>query len=110
MRDNIEIKQGDCCSIPVEILVDDESANIEDIAAVEFMVGHYVRRTYPEEVVYFDGAFHVPLTQKETFAMRPERILPLEVRVVFKNGDDTVIGSPEGASVMVRESASREVL
>lgn len=108
MRD-IEIRQGDAFSIPVEVTVDGEAVELEDLDMVEFSIGHYIRKVWPEDGVTFkNGVFYVPLTQTETFALRPEREIPLEVRVKFASG--MVLSSIPAGTVTVREAVSREVL
>lgn len=104
----IRIKQGDAYALPLRILVDGQDVAAEDVQVVEFMVGRYIRKTWPEEATYEDGRFLLPLGQKETFALKAGEELPLDVRVKFK-GDD-VIGTTTACTVRVIDAQSTEEL
>lgn len=107
--DVTRIRQGDACPIGVEIEYEDGSAlAIEDVAAVEFMVGPTIRKVYPAQVAYEQGAFQVPLTQKETLALNPDQRLTIDARVKLTTGE--ILGCSAETYVEVQESLSgREI-
>lgn len=107
--DIFRVKQGDAYAIPVTIKVNGTAlTDTEELETVEFMLGRYVRKTWPEDVTFSEGEFAFPLTQKETFALKAGEELPLDLRVKFV-GDD-VIGTVTPAKVMIVDAQSTEEL
>ena len=103
----IKIKQGDAYRIPVSVSVGDKLLSIDDVSAVEFMLGN-VRKLYPGEVE-FDAAtnmFNIPLTQSESFAF-PIGGLSLDIRVKFVGGEVQGLERPIGIPVV---DAAREAV
>ena len=96
--------QGDAYNIELSITNQGEALDVEQVEAVEVMLGG-LRRIYSEEVSCSNGKFLFPVTQEETFKLPPS--CPMQVRVKFKGGD--VIGSPS-RMVNVAASLSKAVL
>ena len=105
------IKRGDAYNMAVVLILSGEEVKEEDLdmlQAVEFMVGDRIRKVYPEEVLFGDGAFLVPLTQEETFDLEAGVGLPVDVRVHFAGGD--VLGMKKVLTLRVVDSLSEVVL
>ena len=103
------IKQGDSYYLPVDITLDNDALDLSLVECVEFCLDN-IRKTYPDKVSYDADTetFRLPLTQRETFALKTGRAAVLDVRIKFRNGD--VIGLPKPLSVDVARAISGEVL
>ena len=101
----LEIRQGDQGMVPVKCWMNGEVLDIGDIDGAEFTIGHALRFTWPETVAWEEGTFYLPLTQEETFRMRPG-LIPVEGRLRFRDDRLWVIGSKKDMFLLVRECAS----
>ncbi len=106
----LKIKRGDECALAVRVVLDGQAIGTEDVDTAEFCLGRALRKLYPGEVEYSasEGAFLLPLTQEETFALPADTALPLDVRVKFTDGD--VLGSTRMGAVAVYDSISEVIL
>lgn len=103
------IKQGDAYAVPVRVKLDGATLTAEDITiidSVEFTLGEYFRKLYPDEVVFDaqEGLFLVPVTQEETFAMEEGERVSFDVRVKFTSGD--VIGTKTMEKIKIVDALS----
>ena len=104
------IKQGDTYRLPVYITIDEEHLTDENARKVEFAFetrDQTILKYYPNEVVFEDGCFVVPLTQEDTFALR-KGVFRYKIRTLLMNGEE--VRSTDIMSGSVEESISREVL
>lgn len=89
------IMQGDEYFIGIQLTNEnDEVISLDDIKAVEFILGE-LRWTYPSDDVSYDAhaeSFYIRLTQEQTLNMFGKQTL--QVRVKFTN--DEVIGAIYG--------------
>lgn len=99
--------QGDSYNLGIRILNNAGSTvTPDDVLDVEITIGH-LRKTYSKaEVLYSDGYWLFPLTQKETFGYWPSSV-KAQVRVVWANG--VTEGKPL-YGVRIDESISKEEL
>lgn len=99
--------QGDSYFLAINILNNAGSpVTPGDIKDVEITIGN-LRKTYLNaQVVYNNGVWLFPLSQKETFGYWPSAV-KAQVRVVWANG--VVEGKPL-YGVRINESISKEVL
>ena len=101
--------QGDSYGLPIEILNSEKAVvTPDDVSDVEITIGS-LRKSYADgEVIFSTEAekWVVPLTQEETFSLRPGRVR-VQLRVKRKNGE--VEGFDLG-SKNIFESISKEVL
>lgn len=109
---NPNIKQGDAYRVPVWLYFNGEPITedvIELLEEIEFAIGDVTpvrldpRACYSAEL----GAFLLPVTQEQTFALE-EGSTELDVRVQFLGGD--VLGAREKAKLKVLDATSEEVL
>ena len=104
------IKQGDSYRLPVKInTTDGDALNLNSVESVEFML-HRFRKVYPGDVDYMeeDEAFLVPLSQDETFSLKENTVIELDIRVKYANGD--VRGIPAPLEINIANALSTEVL
>ena len=120
MNDYI-VRQGDQYSIPFPILMDDyiitddllNSGNAETDGDVEITIGK-LRKTLRNGEIKFNPntyTFDFPLTQEETFALRPGMRLRSQVRVKlrsFDSNENNFIFSYDGPNVLIIQSISKE--
>lgn len=107
----VEIKQGDSYPIRVRIKLNNEYISSEDLDllhCVEFMLGDDLRKIYPGEVEFSEGAFYIPLTQDETFNFDENKSVSLDIRIHFTNGH--VIGIKKMPKIKVVNAISEVVL
>ena len=105
MGEKMIIMQGDAYDVEITLKTEDGTVITPAIAEmVEFMLGK-LRKTYPGDVVFDDGVWAFPLSQRETQSMGG--VKTMEARVKFS--DDTVIGASI-APVMIAPALSREEL
>ena len=77
-----------------------------DIQDLEITIGH-LRKTYKNlQIIYRDGKWMFPLSQKETFGYWP-KATKSQIRIMWANG--IIEGKPING-VRVNESISKEVL
>lgn len=76
----------------------------DNVSRIEFTFGKIVKH-YPEEVVYEDDRFILPLSQEDTFKLGG--LMKYQARIQFKDG--SVKGTPV-CKGMVYISVSKEVL
>ena len=77
-----------------------------DVQDVEITIGHISKTYRNSQIIYRDGMWMFPLTQKETFAYWPKST-KAQIRIVWANG---VIEGKPIHGVRVNESISKEVL
>ncbi len=105
------IKQGDAYDLRIELELSGEAiteAHLPLLHCVEFMLGEGVRKVWPEEGVFSDGAFLVPLAQADTFRLEDGETTELDVRVHFIGG--AVVGLKKKLRVKICDALSEEVL
>ena len=99
--------QGDSYSLGIRILNNaGNPVTPDDVKDVEITIGH-LRKTYLNaQVVFYEGMWLFPLSQKETFGYLPGAA-KAKVRVKWANG---VIEGKPLYGVRIDESISKEVL
>ena len=105
------IKQGDAYDLRIALELNGEALTAEDLPllhCVEFMLGDGVRRVWPAEGGFFDGAFLMPLTQADTFSLEEGELVEFDARVHFTGG--AVVGLKKKLRVKVYDALSEEVL
>ena len=105
------VKQGDAYDLRIELALNGEAIVEEHLPllhCVEFMLGGGVRKVWPEDGVFSDGAFLVPLTQADTFSLEGGEEAELDIRVHFLGG--AVVGLKKKLRVMVCDALSMEEL
>ncbi len=105
------IKQGDAYDLRIALDLNGEAlteAHLPLLHCVEFMLGDGVRKVWPEEGSFLDGAFLMPLTQADTFSLEEEEPVEFDVRIHFIGG--AVAGLKKKLRVMVCDALSKEVL
>lgn len=98
------LMQGNTYRLPIRIKMDGAYLTADDVVRVEFAIGNLLM-CYPETVRYDDGAFWLPLSQKDTFAL--SGWLRYQVRVLFPDGSVKASAICGG---IVSDSISKEVL
>ena len=105
------IKQGDAYDLRVELALNGEAVAAEDLPllhCVEFMLGDGVRKVWPEEGGFLNGAFLMPLTQADTFSLEDGETVEFDARIHFVGG--AVVGLKKKLRVMVCDALSEEEL
>ena len=105
------IKQGDAYDLRIAPDLNGEALTAEDLPllhCVEFMLGDGVRRVWPEEGGFVDGAFLMPLTQTDTFSLEDGETVEFDARIHFVGG--AVVGLKKKLRVMVCDALSEEEL
>ena len=99
--------QGNACYLGMSIL-NSGGALVEpvDVQDVEITIGNMKKTYLREELSYSGGVWLFPLSQGESFALRPGPVRA-QVRVAWANG---VVEGCELHGVFVDESISKEVL
>lgn len=99
--------QGDAYNLGIRVLNNAGSPVApDDIINIEITVGGISKNYLDAQLSYVDGLWMFPLTQQDTFRLRPAAH-KAEVRIVWANG--VVEGKPV-YGVRVHESISKEVL
>ena len=98
------LMQGNTYRLPIRIKMNGEYLTGDDVSRVEFAVGQLLK-CYPETVRYENGAFVLPLSQEDTFAL--SGWLRYQIRVLFPDG--SVKASRVNGGI-VADSISKEVL
>ncbi len=115
------VRQGDQYSIPFPILIDDyiitddllNSGDENTDGDVEIVIGK-LRKTLRNGEIKFNSVnytFDFPLTQEETFALRPGMILRSQIRVKlrsFDSNENNLIFSYDGPNIFIKQSISKE--
>ena len=105
------IKQGDAYDLRIALDLNGEALTAEDLPllhCVEFMLGDGVRKVWPEEGGFLNGAFLMPLTQADTFSLEDGETVEFDARIHFVGG--AVVGLKKKLRVMVCDALSEEVL
>lgn len=110
-----EIKQGDAGYLSVSLKLNGETVTEEHLPlfhCIEFMIGDGIRKVWPQEAFFADGAFRVPYTQEETFALEEGDKISVDVRVHFatNNDLDQVMGIHTFPKLKVIDAISEEIL
>lgn len=99
--------QGDSYNLGIRILNNaGNPVTPDDIKDVEITIGHLQKAYRKAELLFADGMWLFPLTQRETFGYWPSSV-KAQVRVVWANG--VVEGKPL-YGVRIEESMSKEEL
>ena len=99
--------QGDSCNLGIRIRNNaGNPVTPEDVKDVEITIGSISKTYLNNELLYADGLWLFPLSQPDTFSMRPSAV-KAQVRVVWRNG--VTEGKPL-YGVRIEESISKEVL
>lgn len=101
------IKQGDAYELRVSIELNGEAltaVHLPLLHCVEFMLGDGVRKVWPEDGRFSDGAFLVPLAQRDTFLLEAGEPTAFDVRVHFAGG--AVVGLKKKLRVEVSDALS----
>ena len=83
------IKQGDAYDLRIALDLNGEALTAEDLPllhCVEFMLGDGVRKVWPEEGGFLNGAFLMPLTQADTFSLEDGETVEFDARIHFVGG------------------------
>ena len=105
------IKQGDAYDLRIALDLNGEALTAEDLPllhCVEFMLGDGVRKVWPEEGGFLNGAFLMPLTQADTFSLEDGETVEFDARIHFVGG--AVVGLKKKLRVTVSDALSEEVL
>ena len=105
------VKQGDAYDLRVVLELNGETVTAEDLPllhCVEFMLGEGVRKVWPADGCFADGAFFVPLTQQDTFLLEEAEPAEFDVRVHFSGG--AVVGVKKKLKVRICDALSDEVI
>ena len=105
------IKQGDAYDLRIALDLNGEALTAEDLPllhCVEFMLGDGVRKVWPEEGGFLDGAFRMPRTQADTFSFEDGETVEFDARIHFVGG--AVVGLKKKLRVMVCDALSEEEL
>lgn len=105
------IKQGDAYDLRIALDLNGEALTAEDLPllhCVELMLGDGVRKVWPEEGGFLNGAFLMPLTQADTFSLEDGETVEFDARIHFVGG--AVVGLKKKLRVMVCDALSEEVL
>ena len=99
--------QGDSYNLGIRILNNAGSpVTPEDVKDVEITIGHLSKTYMNSQLIYNEGLWMFPLSQKDTFGYWPSS-LKAQVRVVWANG---VIEGKPLYGLRIDESISKEVL
>ena len=99
--------QGDSYNLGIRILNNaGNPVTPEDIKDVEITIGHLSKTYLNAQVIFHNGLWLFPLSQRESFGYWPASV-KAQVRVVWANG--VVEGKPM-YGVRIDESMSKEVL
>jgi hypothetical protein len=83
----LNLHQGNTYELPIKLTIDGTALTSEDVTTVEVSFetreGVLIKK-YPDEATYNEGAFIIPLTQEETFAMSGN--LAYKARVLLADG------------------------
>ena len=105
------IKQGDAYDLRIELELSGEAiteAHLPLLHCVEFMLGDGVRKVWPDDGAFSDGAFFVPLAQQDTFQLEEAEPVEFDVRVHFVGG--AVVGVKKKLRVAVCGALSEVTL
>ena len=105
------IKQGDAYDLRIELELNGEvltETHLPLLRCVEFMLGDGVRKVWPQDGGFFDGAFLMPLTQADTFSLEEGETVEFDARVHFTGG--AVVGLKKKLRVRVYDALSEVVL
>ena len=105
------VKQGDAYDLRIALDLNGEALTAEDLPllhCVEFMLGDGVRKVWPEEGGFLNGAFLMPLTQADTFSLEDGETVEFDARIHFVGG--AVVGLKKKLRVMVCDALSEEEL
>ena len=105
------VKQGDAYDLRIALELCGETLTAEALPllhCVEFMLGDGVRKVWPEEGSFRDGAFLMPLTQADTFSLEDGETVEFDARIHFVGG--AVVGLKYTLRVMVCDALSEEEL
>lgn len=102
------LAQGNTYRLPINIKIDNEQLTPENAKAVEVAFdcgGSKIIKNFPDEIVFEDGAFVLPLSQEDTFALNGR--CRYQIRVLLFDGN--VVGT-DIMNGNVSESISKVVL
>lgn len=103
----MRVMQGDAYLLGVQILNNaQQPVTPADVADVEITIGHRKKKYTAAELIFQDGLWLYPLTQRETLDAQP---VPRKAQVRVKWANGAVEGKPL-YGVRIDEGISREVL
>lgn len=105
------VKQGDAYDLRIALELNGEALTAEHLPllhCVEFMLGDGVRKVWPAEGSFLDGAFLMPLTQADTFSLEDGETVEFDARVHFIGG--AVVGLRKKLRVKVYDALSEVIL
>ena len=100
----MNLMQGNTYRLPIKLKMSGQELTPDNVSRIEFTFGKVVKH-YPEEVVYEDGRFILPLSQEDTFALGGQ--IKYQTRVLFVDGS---VKASAVCSGTVSVSISKEVL
>ena len=101
------VKRGDAYRLRVPLELNGEAIAAEDLPflhCVEFMLGEEIRKLWPEDAAFADGAFLIPVSQEETFSLEAGDRVDFDVRVHFVGGE--VVGLKQKGKIRVVNAIS----
>ena len=103
------VKQGDAYDLRIALDFNGEALTAQHLPlleCVEFMLGDGVRKVWPQDGSFSDGAFLMPLTQAETFSLEEGEAVEFDARVHFISG--AVVGLKKKLKVRIYDAISDE--
>ena len=105
------VKQGDAYDLRIALELNGEALTAEALPllhCVEFMLGDGVRKVWPEEGSFRDGAFLMPLTQADTFSLEDGETVEFDARAHFIGG--AVVGLKKKLKIRIYDALSEVIL
>jgi hypothetical protein len=106
-KEAVTMMQGDSYNLGFTVLNNAKAVvTPDDIQDMEITIGH-IRKTYLNaQIIYANGKWLFPLSQKETFGYWPKTV-KAQIRICWKNG---IVEGKDIHGVRINESISKEVL
>ena len=105
------VKQGDAYDLRIALALNGEALTAEALPllhCVEFMLGEGVRKVWPGEGSFQDGAFLMPLTQADTFSLEDGGTVEFDARAHFIGG--AVVGLKKKLKIRIYDALSEVIL
>lgn len=78
----MNLMQGNTYRLPIKLKMSGQFLTPDNVSRIEFTFGKVVKH-YPEEVVFEDGRFVLPLSQEDTFSLGG--VTQYQARVLFSD-------------------------
>lgn len=91
-----KLKRNSAGRLGVTVTVGGEAITADDLAlfhCIEFSIGETIQKSWPDEVTFADGKFHVPYTQAETLNLEEGDTVEIDVRLHFIGDEENVCGA-----------------